>query len=92
MRVKFLGWCHQPTRGHDKVWGLIDKGNGEFMTFWGRRGNKLQTNTKPLSEGQQHTLISSKLRKGYRKVEKEEMDTVYDHFGRDVFKIILKGG
>jgi hypothetical protein len=30
--------------------------------------------------------------KGYRRIPSDEWDTVYDHFGRDVFKLMLKGG
>lgn len=91
MNVKFLGWCYQPENGHDKVWGLLDKGNDEYMTFWARRGKKMQTNTKTMTTAECHNLVRQKLMKGYREVPKDEMDNVYDHFGRDLFKLILKG-
>ena len=50
MNVVFIGWNLNPEKNHDKVWGLVDKGNGNFMTFWGRRGKKFQTNTKEMNE------------------------------------------
>ena len=92
MNIVFIGWCHQPTRNHDKVWGLVDKGNGEYMTFWGRRGNNFQTNMKAMNDQQRRQLVHSKIMKGYRRIPSDEWDTIYDHFGRDVFKLMLKGG
>ena len=89
MSIKFIGWCKQDE--HDKVWGLVDKGNDIYMTFWGRRGKKFQTNSKYMSPSQRHALVRSKIKKGYCEVAKEDWDNVYEHFGRDVFKLLLKG-
>ena len=89
MNILFIGWCKHDN--HDKVWGIIDKGNNICQTFWGRRGKKFQTNSKMMSVAERHALVRSKLNKGYCEVAKEDWDTVYDHFGRDVFKLLLKG-
>lgn len=92
MNIVFLGWNYDPEKNHDKVWGLIDKGHGEYMTFWGRRGKKFVTNSKPMNDQQRRKLVHQKVMKGYSRIPNSEMDTVYDHFGRDVFKLLLKGG
>ena len=47
MEIIYIGWCHQPTRNHDKVWGIAKHGHNH-VTFWGRRGNKLQHNVKSM--------------------------------------------
>ena len=92
MNIVFLGWCQNPEKNNDKVWGLVDMGHDEYMMFWGRRGKNFQTNRKTLDTQKRRQLVHSKIMKGYRRIETSEMDTVYDHFGRDVFKLLLKGG
>jgi len=91
MNIVFLGWCQNPAKNHDKVWGLVDMGHDEYMTFWGRRGKKFQTNRKKMDTQARRQLVHSKILKGYRRVGTDEMDTVYDHFGPDVFKLLLRG-
>jgi hypothetical protein len=44
-----------------------------------------------MGEQQRRQLVHSKVLKGYRRIPNSEMDTVYDHFGRDVFMLMLKG-
>ena len=91
MDIKFIGWCHQPTRNHDKVWGIADRGDGEYMTFWGRRGKKLQTNSKYMSSGEAIKLTNSKRAKGYQEFDRSELDQIHENFKKQVFVISLKG-
>lgn len=92
MNIVFIGWCQDPVKNHDKVWGLVDLGRDEYMAFWGRRGKNFQTNKKTMDEQARRKLVHSKVMKGYRRIPSDEWDTVYDHFGRDIFKLMLKGG
>lgn len=39
MNLLFLGHCYEPGK-HDKIWGLIQEGDGA-LSFWGRRGGSL---------------------------------------------------
>ncbi len=91
MDIKFIGWCHQPTRNHDKVWGIAKKGEGEYMTFWGRRGNKLQTNTKDMDDYDAIKLVNSKRSKGYQEFSKDELDQIHENFRKQVFVVQLRG-
>lgn len=89
MDIKFIGWCNEGN--HDKVWGIGDCGDGEYMTFWGRRGNKLQTNRKYMSWPKVRSLVSSKLNKGYVEFDKDELDQIHENFRKQVFVVQLKG-
>lgn len=91
MDIKFIGWCHQPTRNTDKVWGIGVKGDDEYMTFWGRRGKKLQTNSKTMSAHDALKLIGTKQKKGYVEFEKDELDQIHEDFRKQVFVVQLKG-
>lgn len=89
MDIKFIGWCKQDN--HDKVWGIGDCGDGEYMTFWGRRGNKLQTNRKYMTPSDTHRLVRSKLNKGYQEFSKDELDLIHKNFRKQVFVVQLRG-
>lgn len=39
MKLLFLGHCYEEGR-HDKIWGLVQEGDGA-LSFWGRRGGSL---------------------------------------------------
>lgn len=103
---KFIGWCNDGN--HDKVWGVIflespkDEFNKGFhypthlkcVTFWGRRGKKLQTKAS-VDDHQMFTLINRKLDKGYSRVNIKKLDEVYPEFQTDLeetaFWATLKG-
>lgn len=89
MDIKFIGWCNEGK--HDKVWGIGDCGNNEYMTFWGRRGNKLQTNRKHMGMNEALKLVNQKARKGYVRFEKDELDEIHENFRKQVFVVQLKG-
>ena len=88
MEIIYIGWCHQPTRNHDKVWGIAKHGHNH-VTFWGRRGNKLQHNVKSMGATEVRNLINQKRGKGYVEVDPERVDEVYERFGVDLFMVSL---
>ena len=88
MEVEYIGWCHQPAQNHDKVWGIAKHADG-YVTFWGRRGKKLQKNVKPMSQSDVSKLIRSKQNKGYLSVDPDKVDEVYERFGVDLFMVSL---
>lgn len=85
MNYRFIGWCKEDS--HDKVWGVIDlsPATNRCVTFWGRRGKKLQTNyvnnDYPLTK-----LIQSKENKGYVSIDVDKLNTVYPEFEQDLEK------
>lgn len=89
MDIKFIGWCNEGN--HDKVWGIGKREDGDFMTFWGRRGNKLQTNNKSMGDYEAFKLINSKRKKGYQEFAKDELDLIHKNFRKQVFVVQLKG-
>jgi predicted DNA-binding WGR domain protein len=89
MEIKFIGWCKQDN--HDKVWGIGKRDDGDFMTFWGRRGNKLQTNNKSMGDYEAMKLVNTKRKKGYQEFSKDELDLIHENFRKQVFVVQLKG-
>jgi hypothetical protein len=92
MRYVHIGWCRDGSS--DKVWGAIClqeatasyRGDGKFVTFWGRRGAKLQTKIIEGTSWDVHKLFLKKQDKGYKEVEKNELDEVYPEFQKDLEK------
>lgn len=91
MNIQFIGWCHQPSNNHDKVWGIAKKDDNLFMTFWGRRGGKLSTNTKDMDSYDASKLIRSKQKKGYQEFEQSELDEIHENFKKQIFIVSLRG-
>jgi predicted DNA-binding WGR domain protein len=99
MKYKFIGWCRDEVENADKVWGVIElatdiDGAGKFswnlknkyVTFWGRRGKKLQTKVSIDYEHDVNILIRSKNRKGYTEIVQSKLDEVYPEFESDLSK------
>lgn len=91
MRYLHISWCRQDN--HDKVWGVIALTNngGYFtlnkcVTFWGRRGAKLQTKLCEISDWDANEMFLNKQSKGYRHIEIDELNTVYPEFQQDLEK------
>jgi hypothetical protein len=92
MRYAYIGWCKEGTS--DKVWGAIClqeptasyRGDGKYVTFWGRRGAKLQTKIVEGSLWDVHQPFLKKLNKGYKEVDKNQLDEVYPEFQKDLEK------
>ena len=103
MNYEWIGWCSEDN--HDKVWGvmILERDINKYVynpdhkiaVFWGRRGKKLQTKVSVESQRNIHTLINSKTKKGYDKVNLEELNAVYPEFENDLhqtaFWASLKG-
>ena len=87
----FIGWCREDN--HDKVWGYIELNaksgsHGNYVTFWGRRGKKLQT--KIYRDTYYWDLIKlseAKTRKGYVAVDEAKLNEVYPEFEKDLEKM-----
>ena len=87
MEYNFIGWCKEDN--HDKVWVCIqldgDHWGGSFATVWGRRGKKLQHKViDHASSWDMEKLVNSKYKKGYSKISKESLNTVYPEFESDL--------
>jgi hypothetical protein len=82
MKYTFIGWCKEDT--HDKVWGAIELGTTRYVTFWGRRGKKLQTKSIIVSPYHLKKMINQKTAKGYISVDKDNLDKVYPEFEKDL--------
>lgn len=101
MKYEHIGWCKEGV--HDKVWGVIllqenvpsDKqfwgwsGINKYITFWGRRGAKLQTKLVEDSAYSVSEMFRKKLNKGYKEVDKNELDDVYPEFQQDLEKTAI---
>ena len=94
MKYKYIGWCKDETANADKVWGAIClreptasyRGDGKYVTFWGRRGKKLQTKIVEGSLWDVHQPFLKKLDKGYKEIQVHQLDEVYPEFQQDLEK------
>jgi predicted DNA-binding WGR domain protein len=89
MEYEFIGWCKDEQENTDKVWGVIklrgDHWGGSYVSFWGRRGKKLQTKTfTHTSDWEMTKHINTKRKKGYQSVNKSRLDVVYPEFEKDL--------
>lgn len=94
MSHKQILWCKEGT--HDKVWGMIQLEKpesyyhtGKYLTFWGRRGAKLQTKLSECKSYEADTLVRKKLNKGYDEIDQRYLDEVYPEFQSDLEKTEL---
>ena len=95
INYKFIGWCNE--EGHDKVWGVIflekptnswGYSNAKCVSFWGRRGKKLQTKMV-VDDWELEKLIRSKTKKGYQTVDTNKLNDVYPEFEDDLSKTAM---
>ena len=88
MEYHFIGWCREGNS--DKVWVCIRLRDQTWATVWGRRGKKLQHKViADTSTWDIEKLESSKRQKGYRSIEKFDLDTVYPEFEQDLEKTTM---
>lgn len=99
MNYEFIGWCKEDK--HDKVWGVIliaedvpvseawHFHTNKYLTFWGRRGAKLQTKLFNGSRIDVNKLSRKKMIKGYSEINKTELDKVYPEFQNDLEKTAM---
>lgn len=86
----WIGWNNEA--GHDKVWGIIklsgDIWKGSYVSFWGRRGKKLQTKIhQDEYEWAMETLFEKKEDKGYQQIDLTKLNEVYPDFEKDLEKM-----
>ena len=92
MKYEFIGWCRDEEKNQDKVWIVIDLSEGDinwvknrpYATVWGRRGKTLQHKIVHASAYDMHRLIDKKIDKGYKRVDKTDLDNVYPEFEQDL--------
>ena len=93
MDFQFIGHCYDQKENHDKVWGVICMDDRHsyprrMLTFWGRRGKKLQT--KMTEDNWDLTkLIRAKENKGYDSVNENRLNEVYPEFQADLEKTAM---
>ena len=87
MKFEHIGWCREDN--HDKVWGIIRLQDTKCVTFWGRRGAKLQTKIINANSWVAEDLFIKKLRKGYVRIGQHELDNVYPGFQEDLEKTAI---
>lgn len=99
MKYVHIGWCKEGI--HDKVWGIICIAEdvpvsaswgfpiNKYLTFWGRRGAKLQTKLVNGSHYDMDQLFRKKTKKGYEEIEEHELDEVYPEFRSDLEKTAI---
>lgn len=94
MKYQYIGWCKDEKTNSDKVWGVIElqsptesyRGDGKYVTFWGRRGAKLQTKIVEGSLWDVHKPFLKKLDKGYKEIQEHQLNEVYPEFQQDLEK------
>jgi hypothetical protein len=99
MKYIHIGWCKEDH--HDKVWGIIELATdvpvsdawnfhtNKYLTFWGRRGAKLQTKLVNGASYDADQLFHKKRLKGYKEVDKDLLDEVYPEFQQDLEKTAI---
>jgi len=87
MKFEHIGWCKEGK--HDKVWGIIRLHDYDCVTFWGRRGAKLQTKLIKVSLWEADDLFRKKVNRGYEEIEEWELDNVYPEFRTDLEKTAI---
>jgi hypothetical protein len=91
MKYAHIGWCHEDS--HDKVWGIIQLTDGDkwdehdYVSFWGRRGRKLQTKVFKEYDWTVEDMFNKKLNKGYTRVDEAKLNEVYPEFEADLKKM-----
>lgn len=93
MIFRFIGHCYDPLNNHDKVWGVIfledrHEYRAKCLTFWGRRGKKLQT-LETVDDYTLDKLVQAKVRKGYNEVDENRLTEVYPEFQADLEKTAM---
>jgi len=100
IRFEHIGWQRNVKSNTDKVWGIIllrndamDFGTGNYgyvdntyLSFWGRRGAKLQTKVFKDSARGASQMFNKKTSSGYKEVDKDMLDEVYPDFQQDLEK------
>ena len=98
MKYKHIAWCKDEKTNSDKVWGVIllaedvpvsdawHFNTNKYVTFWGRRGAKLQTKLWNGNDWDAKEMFLKKQNKGYDSIEVDELNEVYPEFQQDLEK------
>lgn len=98
MKYAHIGWKKDGSTNTDKVWGIIllhDNGteytrpgytyqDNKYLSFWGRRGKKLQTKAFDGHPHDARQMFLKKTRSGYTEVNRATLGTVYPEFEQDL--------
>lgn len=91
MKYEHIGWMKEGVS--DKVWGMIllrdngiRYGANVYVSFWGRRGAKLQTRVLECTAWEAGAMFDKKTRKGYQEVSVDRLNEVYPEFQSDLEK------
>jgi hypothetical protein len=96
IRYEFIGWKRVEAENADKVWGIIclsepdsdqwDSDSCSYVSFWGRRGKKLQTKVFTDSPYSMRRMHDKKEQDGYRSIDSTKLNDVYPEFEKDLSK------
>lgn len=97
IRYEFIGWKRVEAENADKVWGIICLSepdgfvsqwddNVNYVSFWGRRGKKLQTKVFTTSPYEMQRMYDKKERDEYRSIDSDKLAEVYPEFEKDLSK------
>jgi hypothetical protein len=98
LNFKFIGWNN--NHGSDKVWGVIyleplptrpvsmSYSYTNVLTFWAGRGHKLQSKIV-VDDVKLSKLITKKINSGYKQVDTNDLNSLYDGFYTDLQKIAI---
>lgn len=87
MKYEYIGWCKKDN--HDKVWGILRLDRNKCLTFWGRRGAKLQTKMVIAGIWEAEDMFLKKESKGYTNIPKSNLDKIYPEFQADLEKTAM---
>ena len=86
MKFKHICWQKNEKTNTDKVWGVILLQDNDYISFWGRRGAKLQTKMFKGSDWDAIQMFEKKQSNGYKSIEIDELHEVYPEFQQDLEK------
>lgn len=87
--INFFGWCFDPAKKHDKIWGWVTFGKGadrKVYNFWGRRGKriKFKLNENAWGDAPLMAVTKRKMRPRetgqYEDIAVERIEEVYPDF------------
>jgi hypothetical protein len=94
MKYEYICWMQEGKS--DKVWGMILlqdssgwNSENKYVSFWGRRGAKLQTRIVECCRYEAVTMFQKKRNKGYQEVDENRLDEVYPEFQSDLEKTAI---
>jgi len=105
MNYAYIGWCREGTsdkvwgiillREHEAShlkfhpFPNYKPAYNEYLSFWGRRGAKLQTKMFSASIWEAEDMFRKKENKGYVNIPKSRLDEVYPNFQTDLEKTAM---